>query len=614
MAIVDQEVDPRSIEATGSGGVGATKHPWFRGRMVWDLIPVVVSLAWSSAFIIRSVVFIGGKRYYVLFDDAAISLTYARNLAHGNGLVWMVGQPHVEGYSNFLWTLWMAAIEWIGPSDRMAGLWVMISSALLLAGNTYLVCRITRRLAPGSRVAPPMAGLVVALYYGLTSWSLEGMETGLVAILYTGAVLCALRLCDSKSDRSVRAKMLAGTAVLLSLAVLTRDDAFIMTIVVAIFVWRSAERHLRHALIVVGPVLAVMALHIALRLAYYGQPFPNTFYLKTQGVPLATRLGRGWVVVAQNTSMQLVVAVLLAAAYFVLARRNNGRLTTGTGMLAGAVIAQAAYVVYVGGDSYDVTLSDRYLCVMVPFLFILAVLGAVQLAELGASAGTPMVMVGLVVIAAGFFTAWAVLPVSRLQILTPSHWHVSSWAIVLWVTGGAFVGIGLLRWHFRLRAAGIAVAVLVVGILVTTNGVQAQSWFGSNYFGQNTDVLVVILGLRLASATMPDTSIAVTGAGNVAFFDHRPAIDLFGYSDHRIATSKPHSTVYLPGRGWIPLPFQPGHDKWDYDYSIGTLRPDVVVNLAFPTPAELAHMTTWGYLQTSGGIFYLPGKLDPTKI
>ena len=40
-----------------------------------------------------------------------ISLTYGRNLARGNGLVWNAGGERVEGYTNFLWTLWMAAIH-----------------------------------------------------------------------------------------------------------------------------------------------------------------------------------------------------------------------------------------------------------------------------------------------------------------------------------------------------------------------------------------------------------------------------------------------------------------------------------------------------------------------
>lgn len=597
----------------GDPGPDEAPRPSFRCQLLWDLFPVIVSLATSTAFVIRSVAFIGGKRFYVLFDDAAISLTYARNLAHGHGLVWMVGQPHVEGYSNFLWTLWMAAIEWAGPSDRMAGLWVMISGALLLAGNTYLICRITRRLAPGSRVAAPLAGLAVALYYGFASWSLQGMETALVAFLYSGAVLCALRVSGSSEDGDVRMRMLVGTAVLLSLAVLTRDDALIMALVVTVFIWRRAERHLRDALMVVGPVVMVMAGHLLFRIAYYGQPFPNTYYLKTQGIPLTTRVGRGWVVVAQNATMQLVVAILLAAAYFVLTRRAGGRATAGTGMLAGAFIAQAVYLIYVGGDSYDVTLSDRYLCVVVPFLFVLAVLGACRLGDLGVKSRTPMMVVGLGVIAAGTFVAWALLPVGRLQIFQSGHWHRSSWAIVLWVVGAAIVAFAFIRWPARLRASGITATVLAVAIVATTNGVQAQSWLTSNYFGYNFNEVPAIVGLRFANATPPGTKIAVTGAGNIVFFDHRPAIDLFGYSDHVIATSRPHTTAYVPGWGMLPLPFQPGHSKWDYRYSIGKLHPDVVINLAFPTPADLAALTAKGYLKTSTGIYYLPGKLDVSK-
>src|SRR2546428_487360 len=40
-------------------------------------------------------------------DDAYISFRYADNLVHGRGLVFNVGE-RVEGYSNFLWTLWCA--------------------------------------------------------------------------------------------------------------------------------------------------------------------------------------------------------------------------------------------------------------------------------------------------------------------------------------------------------------------------------------------------------------------------------------------------------------------------------------------------------------------------
>src|SRR5262245_10458405 len=40
-------------------------------------------------------------------DDAFISFRYADNLVHGLGLVFNAGE-RVEGFTNFLWTLWIA--------------------------------------------------------------------------------------------------------------------------------------------------------------------------------------------------------------------------------------------------------------------------------------------------------------------------------------------------------------------------------------------------------------------------------------------------------------------------------------------------------------------------
>jgi len=106
----------------------------------------------------------------------------------------------------------------------------------------------------------------------------------------------------------------------------------------------------------------------------------------------------------------------------------------------------------------------------------------------------------------------------------------------------------------------------------------------------------------------------LTGAGDITFFDRRPSIDLTGYSDHVIAFSKPDTSACIPGWGWLPLPFQPGQDKWDYQNSIHQLRPDVVLGFVYPSPADFANMSAWGYLRTGNGIYYLPGTLDPSRL
>src|SRR5215470_15559653 len=77
-----------------------------------------------AIFIARSAFRADGRLAFALFDDAMVSMRYARNLAEGLGLVWNPGE-RVEGYTDLLWTLWMAAIHATGVSDERASLVVM---------------------------------------------------------------------------------------------------------------------------------------------------------------------------------------------------------------------------------------------------------------------------------------------------------------------------------------------------------------------------------------------------------------------------------------------------------------------------------------------------------
>ena len=58
-------------------------------------MPIIVSVLCSFGFIARTAFTVGGSMYFTLFDDAMISMRYARNLAEGHGLLWNAGQPPV---------------------------------------------------------------------------------------------------------------------------------------------------------------------------------------------------------------------------------------------------------------------------------------------------------------------------------------------------------------------------------------------------------------------------------------------------------------------------------------------------------------------------------------
>src|SRR6185369_4563880 len=63
---------------------------------------------WKTSFVID------GERFFVLLDDAMISMTYAKNLALGHGLVWNQGEIPIEGYTNPLWTIMMSFFHLFG--------------------------------------------------------------------------------------------------------------------------------------------------------------------------------------------------------------------------------------------------------------------------------------------------------------------------------------------------------------------------------------------------------------------------------------------------------------------------------------------------------------------
>ena len=68
-------------------------------------------------------------------------------------------------------------------------------------------------------------------------------------------------------------------------------------------------------------------------------------------------------------------------------------------------------------------------------------------------------------------------------------------------------------------------------------------------------------------------------AGSVFYFSERRGVDLLGKADPVIARMAPASTGRLPA-----------HNKFDYDYSIGERKPDLIVsNFKLPvTDGEMA--------------------------
>src|SRR3990172_1439759 len=161
-----------------------------KGNLIFLLILVGYAL-YAGVYIFKTSFIAGGERYFVLFDDAMISMRYARNLAEGYGLVWNPGGERVEGYTNPLWVVFMAVFHLFPiPASKMS-LFIQASGAAFLIANLVFVKRIARFLT-GSWLAALLAVVLTAFYTPLNNWGLQGMEVSALTLATSAAVWIAL--------------------------------------------------------------------------------------------------------------------------------------------------------------------------------------------------------------------------------------------------------------------------------------------------------------------------------------------------------------------------------------------------------------------------------------
>jgi hypothetical protein len=131
----------------------------------------------------------------------------------------------------------------------------------------------------------------------------------------------------------------------------------------------------------------------------------------------------------------------------------------------------------------------------------------------------------------------------------------------------------------------LAIPLALIVLLV----ISGEPWF--NYAIDNApllkaDIRRVKTALHITKYTSPQAVIAVHAAGQIPYFSERTTIDLLGLNDPVVAKG--------PGRGV----FYPGHNKWNYDYSIGQLQPDLIADNFAPLGGYIRTNETYIQLQS----------------
>ncbi len=500
-----------------------------------------------------------GRRVFCLFDDAMISMTYARNLVEGWGLNWARQGAPVEGFSHPLWTALMVPVNLLPIALDRRSLVVQAAALALLLLHVALVRRLVLRhfTRPGARHWAP-ACVLTAFYLPLAHWALIGMETGLQAVLTTGMVLLALDIVHGRRDRHLA---LFGVC---TLAVLTRLD--MAPLVVAVQAWviahgglrRGGPRAGRHWLLGAALLAAAAGGYELFRWVYFHDLLPNTYYLKLGGIPLAVRLlhGLSTMLATWRAHWPLLLAVGVGIAPLALpaagARRDRewgGRLA----LPAMVFVLCCAYSVYVGGDAWEEeAAANRFVAFAMPQVFVL-------------------------------FNALA------NQALSAVHRRLRR-----------------LRRRRRVVRRGeplplrYALLAATVAALLAANGLWQQddleeSWktFTAVNRPTHADRYAALLDLvhQLQRIAAPAASVAVVWAGTPAYFSDFRLVDTLGYNDRRIAHGKPASQLDEDSFE----DYVPGHVKWDYRYLLDVRRPDAVLQLWGDVDVVVPMLRAHGY-------------------
>ena len=154
----------------------------------------------------------------------------------------------------------------------------------------------------------------------------------------------------------------------------------------------------------------------------------------------------------------------------------------------------------------------------------------------------------------------------------------------------------LALWERARVRMGVALAI-GLGALLIVSGEPWATWTLVNAPMLRTDIQRVRLGLHIQESTSADAVIAVHAAGQIPYFSERTALDLLGKSDAFIAKGPPSTD------------FAPGHNKWNYAYSILELKPDVIADNFNKLAAFMADHPE--YLRLPNGIYV---RVDTTRV
>lgn len=343
-----------------------TRHVAFsaRARSVADH-PVDTRILAAAALVIVAAFLVHVIYLNVVAEDSYITFRFARNFVNGHGLVWNIGEPPVEGYTNFLWLLISALIlklQWnLAIAMQVVGVGVSLVAGLF----TYKYGRRWLGLTGMSALLPCA---FLALSGPFATWAGSGLETNLFCALIIAGAYWYVGYKDSGAYRQ-----LVLCCIVLLLATLTRPEGLMVFGLVgglSLLFTPTSIRRAVNELAIAGVFFVVpVVIYCLWRHSYFGYWLPNTFYAKTggglnqylRGLKYASLFG-GYFILPLLLPLVIIVKSSSGPAIARSRTEHVGLWTCGT-----ILAFYTLYIVLVGGDYMAMF---RFFVPLLPFVYL----------------------------------------------------------------------------------------------------------------------------------------------------------------------------------------------------------------------------------------------------